>query len=125
MNESELKERTKNLGLRCLRVVDALPETVKGQIIARQLGRCGTAVGANYRAACRGRSQAEFIAKLGTVVEEADETAYWLELIMDDGILPRDTLAPLWKEADEIVAIMISSRKTAEKNKFGGKAAHE
>ncbi len=79
--------------------------------------RSGTSVGANYRAACRGRSKAEFIAKLGVVVEEADESAYWLELIIDGHIMKRDLVEPLLKEADELIAIFTSSINSA-KGKF-------
>jgi len=117
MNQDDLKKRTKRFSLRVLNVVDALPYTVKGRAIGGQLARSGTSTGANYRAACRARSQAEFIAKLGTVIEEADETAFWLELIMEDGILPSDSLSSLWTEANEIVSIMTASRRTAENNR--------
>ncbi len=117
MDQNDLKLRTKRFSLRILDVVDALPGTVKGRAIAGQLVRSGMSTGANYRAACRARSKAEFIAKLGTVIEEADETAFWLELIMDGDILARENVTPLWNEANEIVSIMTSSRKTAEQNR--------
>ena len=104
-------------GRRVLRLIDNLPDNRTGRIIAGQLGRAGTSVGANYRAACRGRSRAEFVAKLGTVIEEADESAFWLELVMKEKILDADLVKPLWQEADEIVAIMTASRKTAEAGK--------
>jgi four helix bundle protein len=81
MNADDLKKRTKQFALRVLKLVAALPQTVAGRAIGGQLARAGTSVGANYRAACRGRSRAEFIAKLGTVEEEADESAYWMEVI--------------------------------------------
>lgn len=116
MDAYEMKQRTKAFALRVLKVVDALPNTVKGRAVAGQIVRSGTSVGANYRAACRGRSKAEFAAKMGTVLEEADETAYWLELIGDDGMLPADHLKPLLDEAKEIVAIATASCKTARKN---------
>jgi len=86
-----LKQRTKRFGLRVMQLVDALPRTASGRAIASQLIRSGTSVGANYRSACRGRSEAEFVAKLGTVVEEADESAFWMELIVE-GKLLRQTL---------------------------------
>jgi four helix bundle protein len=86
MDAEELKARTKQFALRIIRVVDALPQTTSGRAIGNELVRAGTAVGANYRAACRGRSRAEFIAKLGVVIEEADECGYWLELIMETGL---------------------------------------
>ncbi len=114
MTGDELKNRTKAFVLRVLNLVDAVPETTKGRIIARQLVRSSTSVGANYRAACRGRSKAEFIAKIGTVIEEADESAFWLEIIMEAGLLKEALVKPLWEEANELVAIMTASRKTAE-----------
>ncbi len=81
MDERELKERTKQFALRIIKLVESLPKTITGRAIGGQLVRCGTSVGANYRYACRGRSRAEFIAKLGIVVEEADESAFWLEVL--------------------------------------------
>ena len=83
MQPEDLKKRTKQFALRILKLVAALPNSVQGRAIANQLVRAGTAVAANYRAACRGRSKAEFIAKLGTVEEEADESAFWMELIVE------------------------------------------
>ncbi len=117
MKGDELKERTKQFALRIMKLVDALPHSVAGKVVANQIMRSGTSVGANYRAACRARSDAEFIAKLGTVLEEADETEFWLELIMDGQLLPKDKVEPLKKEAEEITAIMAASRKTAQNNK--------
>ncbi|MGD0999199.1 MAG: four helix bundle protein [Candidatus Brocadiia bacterium] len=114
MDKRDLKERTKQFALRILNLVDAIPLTVKGRVVSQQLADAGTSVGANYRAACRARSKSEFIAKLGTVIEEADESAFWLELIMEGRLLRRERVAPLWQEAEEIVAIMVQSRKTAE-----------
>lgn len=92
-----------------------LPNTGEGRLIRGQLLRCGTSVGSNYRAACRGRSNREFYAKLCIVVEEADEILFWLEIIRDAKILPAAKIAPLYDEAREIVSIMASSRKTAGK----------
>ena len=112
-DSAQLKSRTKQFALRIMRVVDALPKTTSGRAIGNQLVRAGTAVGANYRAACRGRSKAEFIAKLGIVVEEADESAYWLELIMEADLLPRTKIEPLHKEANELAAIFVASVRTA------------
>ena len=86
MNEDELRKRTKQFALRIMKLVVALPNNTLGRAIGNQLVRCGTSVGANYRAACRGRSKAEFIAKLGIVLEEADESEFWLELIIDGGL---------------------------------------
>jgi four helix bundle protein len=113
MNEAELKLRTKQFGLRVLKLVAALPKTAEGRAIGGQLVRSGTSVGANYRAACRDRSKAEFISKLGTVEEEADESAYWMELIIDAGLLPRKRVEPLHQEACELTAIMAASRLSA------------
>jgi four helix bundle protein len=112
MTENELKNRTKKFALRILKVVDALPRTNSGRVIANQLGRAGTSVGANYRAVCRSRSPAEMISKFSVVEEEADESAYWLELTAEHGVMPAKKLAPLHKEAGELVAIMVASRKT-------------
>lgn len=114
MDEKALKERTKQFALRVMRLVDALPNTISGCAIANQLVRSGTSVGANYRAACRGRSKAEFIAKLGIVIEEADECCFWLELIMDGDLLPRNRVEPLHQEANELTAIFVSSVRTAK-----------
>jgi four helix bundle protein len=125
MNARDLKERTKQFALRVMRLVDVLPNTPKGRAIASQLVRSGTSVAANYRAACRGRSKAEFIAKVGIAEEEADETALWLELIIDDKLLPEKKVAPLLKEANEVTAIMAASYISASRvNRDGsGKSA--
>jgi len=95
MNPQELKELTKQFALRVMRLVDALPNTPKGKAIAGQLVRSGASVAANYRAACRGRSKAEFISKLGVAEEEADETTLWLDLIIADRIIPEKKVASL------------------------------
>lgn len=116
MDENDLKKRTKQFGLRIIKLVDALPKTVTGRAIAGQLVRCGTSVGANYRASCRSRSKAEFIARLGIVEEEADESGYWLEMINESGLMKSELLTPLLKEANELVAIMTSSRISATRN---------
>ncbi|PXF60116.1 MAG: four helix bundle protein [Deltaproteobacteria bacterium] len=114
MNEQELKERTKKFALRVMKLVDVLPKTISGRAIANQLVRSGTSVGANYRAACRGRSKAEFIAKLGIVIEEADECEYWLELIIDGELLPKNKVESLHQEAHELAAIFVASVRTAK-----------
>src|SRR6267378_3324365 len=113
MTEDDLKKRTKLFALRILKLVAALPRTLAGRTIGGQLVRSGTSVAANYRAACRARSKAEFISRLGVVEEEADESALWLELIMESQLMKKALVEPLWIEADEIVAIMTSSRKSA------------
>ena len=117
MDAQELKNRTKQFALRVMRLVDALPNTPKGRAIASQLVRSGTSVAANYRAACRARSPAEFISKIGVVGEEADETALWLELIVEDKLLPENKIASLLKEANELTAIMAASYISASRNK--------
>ena len=113
MDEQTLKHRTKQFALRVIKLIRAMPKTIEGRAIANQLVRSGTSVGANYRAACRARSKAEFLAKLGIVEEEADESAFWLEVIIEDGMLKKDRVSPLLREADELVAIMVASRKSA------------
>jgi len=112
MTETELKHRTKAFALRVLKLVDSLPDTRSGRVLAGQLGRSGTSVGANYRAACRSRSTAEMISKLSVVEEEADESGFWLELISDHGLLTPAKVASLHQEADELTAIMVASRRT-------------
>ena len=113
MDEKELKERTKQFALHIMNLVDKLPNTIAGRALGNQLLRSGTSVGANYRAACRGRSKAEFVSKIGIVAEEADESAFWLELIMDSGLLAKDLVESLLREANELAAIFIASVKTA------------
>ena len=110
---NDLLLRTKALALRVIKLVDALPNTMAGRGIGGQLVRSGMSVSANYRAACRARSRAEFVAKLGIVEEEADETCHWLELIIESGMLKEPKVTDLLKEASEITAIMVASKKTA------------
>lgn len=114
MDQEELKKRTKTFGLRILNLADALPKSAKGRTVAEQIIRSGMSVGANYRAACRARSKAEFVSKLGTVIEEADESAFWIEVIIEAKLLKENLVASLLTEANEIIAIMTSSRKTAQ-----------
>ena len=114
VNELDMKMRTKRFSLDVIRLVTQLPKTVEARAIGNQLGRSGTSVGVNYRAACRGKSKADFIAKFGIVEEEADETCYWLEIIIDGNILPQTEVHSLLKEANELTAIVVSSRKTAK-----------
>ncbi|HSP45682.1 MAG TPA: four helix bundle protein [Chthoniobacterales bacterium] len=113
MNEQEMIARTKQFALRIMKLVGALPRSIQGRAIGGQLMRSGTSVAANYRAACRARSKAEFIAKLGTVEEEADESAFWLELIVEGELLTAAKVQPLLIEAGELVAITAASKKTA------------
>jgi len=121
MDSDDLKKRTKLFALRILKLVAALPNTVQGRTIGGQLARAGTSVGANYRAACRGRSRAEFMAKLGIVEEEADESGYWLELVIEGELLKATRVQSLLDEANALTAIMSSSRITAGKNSKRGK----
>src|SRR4051794_37558202 len=113
MDENELKERTKQFALRILKLADALPPTRSGNVIANQIVRSGTSVAANYRSLCRSKSRADFINKSSIVEEEADETALWLELIVGAELLAEQKVSPLQREADELTAIMVATRKTA------------
>jgi len=115
MGYQDLKDRTKRFALRVVQLVRAMPNSLEAREIGRQLLRAGTSVGANYRAACRARSKAEFLSKLGIVEEEADESAFWLEIIIDAGLLEKNQVEPLLNEADELTAIMVSSRKSTRK----------
>ena len=117
MDKDELKRRTKKFVLDVIRLVECLPPGYAGQVIGRQLLRSATSVGANYRAACRAKSVADFIAKIGIVEEEADECIYWMELLAEAKNLPLEKLQPLMAEADELVAITVASIKTAKENK--------
>ncbi len=118
---ADLKARTKQFALRVMKLVDALPRTIQGRAIANQIIRSATSVAANYRGACRARSRAEFIAKLGVVEEEADESAFWLELIIETDLLSLGKVKPLLIEAREIVAMMASSKKTAAKSQIANR----
>jgi four helix bundle protein len=115
----ELKDRTKAFALRVIKMSDALPRTRAANVITNQILRSATSMAANYRAAGRARSMAEFVAKMGVVVEEADETVLWLELLMDSGIVPRKKMDNMLDEANQLMLIFSASRKTArgdEKN---------
>ncbi len=117
MNADDLKQRTKSFALRIIRLIESLPPGKTTEVIGRQLLRSGTSVGANYRAACRARSQADFISKMGIVLEEADESAYWMELLIESGAIAETKLSALIAEASQIVAITVSSINTAKGNK--------
>jgi len=112
---NDLNHRTKLYALRIIKLVRALPKTIDGRAIGGQLVRSGTSVGANYRAVCRARSRAEFISRLGIVIEEADESGFWLEIIIDSNLMKKELVEPLLKETNEIVAIMVSSSNSASK----------
>lgn len=117
MTEKDLLQRTKKFALRIIKLVNALPNNTAGRAIGNQLIRSGTSVAANYRAACRGRSKAEFIAKLGTVEEEADESALWMELIIEGKLMDENLVKSLWQESVELTRIMASSKISARANK--------
>jgi four helix bundle protein len=112
-----LKKRTKQFALRIIKLADKIPKNNAGNVIAKQILRSGTSVAANYRASCRARSQADFISKMGIVEEEADETLFWLELLVESELVKEGLLKDLIKETDELVAIFTASGKTAKINK--------
>jgi four helix bundle protein len=116
-NASDLKKRTKAFALRNLKLVDAMPKTTAGRAPASQIVRAGTSVAANYRAACRAKSTADFIAKMGIVEEEGDETLFWLELLEESELVPTAKLTAIKQEADELTAITVASIKTARRNR--------
>jgi four helix bundle protein len=116
MTEREMKFRTKTFALQILKLIESIPDTRSGRILAGQLGRSGTSVGANYRAVCRAKSSADMISKLTVVEEEADESAFWLELLPETELLPAARTEALLKEAGELTAIMVASRKTLLRN---------
>ena len=116
MDEAELKQRAKQFALRVIKLAGSLPGNYIARIIGSQLVRAGTSVGANYRAACRARSQAEFIAKLGIVEEEAAESSYWMELIMEAKLVDPERIRTILTESNEILAIISASRRTAKRN---------
>src|SRR5437016_4443256 len=110
----ELKNRTKGFALRIIRLIHALPPGLESKIVGYQLLRSGTSVAANYRAVYRARSRADFVSKLGVVIEEADESAFWLELLSDAQLVPQAKLKDLYSEANQLVAIFNASRMTAK-----------
>ncbi len=116
ITEEALKTRTKMFALRAVSLSEALPETRTGRIIANQLIRAATSVGANYRAACRSRSAKDFTNKLGMVVEESDESAYWIELAIEAQLVQERRVADLLNEANELTAIFVASHRTASRN---------
>jgi four helix bundle protein len=116
MNAEDLKKRTKQFGLQIINLTDSLPSKRSANVIGNQLIRSGTSVGANYRSACRARSKPDFISKASISIEEADESLYWMELLVESGLMPEKELSALMKEGDEIVAILTASVKTARAN---------
>ena len=117
MDKAELKLRTKAFGLRVLKLVRCLPGEVGADVVGRQLVRSSLSVGANYRSACRGRSRAEFLSKLGIVLEEADESGHWLEIIIEDGMLPAAKVSALLQEANELTAIFFTATSSTRSRK--------
>ena len=117
MNEKDLKKRTREFALRIIRLCEAIPRGRTADTIAKQLIRCGTSVGANYRAAARAKSTADFIAKMSIVEEECDECLYWMELLVEAGIMEERLLRDLMDEADQLLAITVASIKTARSRK--------
>lgn len=117
MNPDAFKKRTKTFAVRIIKLVDSLPASRSMNIIANQLMRSGTSVGANYRAACRAKSKPDFISKLGTVEEECDESLYWMELLVESGKMKAARLASLMREAEEILAMVCASLNTARARK--------
>ena len=114
--EPDLRERTKRFALRIIRMFSALPKTTEAQVLGKHVLRSGTSVGANYREAYRGRSKPEFIAKCGDSLRELEETAYWLELLVDSGIVTPDKLSALRRECDELTAIFVTILKRSKEN---------
>jgi four helix bundle protein len=117
LNQNYLKERTKRFALDIIKLVEKLPKGRTADILGRQLLAAGTSVGANYRAACRARSSPDFISKMGIVEEEADESIYWMELLIDCGLIRKDDINHLFNEANQILAMTVSSIRTARRKK--------
>ena len=117
MEPEEFKKRKRAFAIRVVRLVGSLPNWGTASIMGRQLLRCGTSVGANYRAACRARSRADFVAKMGIVEEECDESLYWMDLLIESGLVPAARLEDLMGEADEILSMVVASIRTARDRK--------
>ncbi len=115
MDNEKLKERTKNFAHRSVKLALALPKSVLGNHIEKQLIRCSTSVAANYRAALMAQTKPAFISKISIVIEEADETEFWMEFIMDEKLMKKEKVLPLYTEAHELSSIFITTRKTAQK----------
>lgn len=116
MDSNQLKIRTKNFALKIIELFRKLPDTREAKLIGGQLFRAGTSVAANYRSACRGRSKADFIAKMGIVLEEADESMFWLELLIESKIICGNEVKDLLNESNELISIFVSSIKTAKRS---------
>ena len=116
MSPEEFKKRTKTFGLRTIRPVEALPPKRAAQVLGNQLLRAGTSVGANYRAACRAKSRADFISKMGTVEEETDESLYWMEMLVDAGLIKPALIGELMREGSEILSVVVASINTSKRH---------
>jgi len=116
MNKEELKNRTKTFALSIIKLIDKVPNTVSGNVIAKQIVRSATSVGAKYRAACRVKSNKDFLYKILIIEEEADETCYWLELLKESLMVNQELLNPLLKESNELTAIYTATGKTLHSN---------
>jgi len=117
LDSEELKKRTKDFAHRCVKLAISLPRTTLGKHIESQLIRCSTSVASNYRASIHAQSKAAFIAKISIVIEESDESEFWLEFVMDEKLMERKKVLPLFNEAHELSSIFITTRRTAQKNK--------
>jgi four helix bundle protein len=117
MDEKTFKTRTKKLAVAIIKQMDKLPQSREADVIARQIIRSGTSIGANYRAACRAKSTADMINKMKIVEEEADETEYWLEILVEAGLAPQEQIANIHKETDEILAMTVAFIKTLRNHK--------
>jgi four helix bundle protein len=117
MDNIELKNRTKQFALRVIKLSEALPKNITGRNVSNQIMRSGTSVAANYRATLRARSDKEFISKLNIVLEECDETCFWLEIIIESNLIKKEKVEDLYNEADELTAIFVSTLKTMNKKK--------
>ncbi|MBU1056150.1 MAG: four helix bundle protein [Proteobacteria bacterium] len=117
MDSEELKKRTKEFAHRCVKLAVALPKTTLGRHLERQLTRCSTSVAANYRATLHSQSKAAFIAKISIVIEESDESEFWLEFIMDEKLMTKEKVLPLFKEGHELTSIFVATRKTSQNRK--------
>jgi len=122
MDEQEFKSKTKRVGLEAIRLVEQLPNSRTADVLSRQLLRAATAVGANYRAACRGKSGADVIAKLSIVEEEADEVLYWLEVLTEANCVSRSYVAGLMADTDEVLAMIVASIKTLRNRSLDAKS---
>ena len=125
MNPGELKKRTKEFAHRCVKLAVSLPDSALGGHIKRQLIRCSTSVAANYRAALLAQTKAAFVAKVSIVIEEADESEFWLEFVVDEKLMSRKRILPLLSEAHELSSIFITTRKTAQRRKSSKKKTVE